>query len=211
MSLSINVSTSFFLGEQSKEVQSGSYVELMEKAVQLLVTIDKCTKEVNQGYVLDIFHFFSVIHAGAILIVIYVFYRQSLLVHSRDFSSLVYSVYPQLIYSFPTSTTTPFVLGTPFNSQAIPISPPPQASTHFVPIFPPSENKQRIPVAASRSSSGAHSPPPPAMITPKTEQDEHSDEPRSASPEQTFTLVGAEEEPPKKVQKIIELRKCANV
>lgn len=51
ISLSINLSASFFLGDNAKDIQLSHYLDIVDKAAQLLVTVDKCTKDINHGYI----------------------------------------------------------------------------------------------------------------------------------------------------------------
>lgn len=163
------------------------------------------------------------------------FDRQSLLVQSRDFTALIYSVFPQLIYSFP-SSQAPFAITVPTHSSQAPVPISPTASSpssnhpQFTPgVFPSSslsssssssnpspstmitslssEMAKRNVIVQSSSSPMASpvSPrakppflvPPTPLQTPKIEKIENED--KLSSPESVFTLVGADEEPPKKV------------
>lgn len=55
ISLSINLSASFFLGDNAKDIQLSHYLDIVDKAAQLLVTVDKCTKDINHGYIFSLF------------------------------------------------------------------------------------------------------------------------------------------------------------
>ncbi len=50
ISLAINVSAAFFVNENYKDIQASNLLDIVEKAVQLVIAVDKCTRDMNSGY-----------------------------------------------------------------------------------------------------------------------------------------------------------------